>query len=238
MDWNRYEQGAGWTVLSDGRIIAQNRAQKEARLESIEVHGLACGKSGYEYRTPGKPKSMLQLYRDYAPIIEEASVRFDVPMYQILACIGIEATRLPSDRLRFNPRSVREEPGYLSDSRTPNKVSPGLMQTLLSTARGCLSDVPELDEHAALTREDLFVPRYSILLGCAYMRRQIERIELDERGFDPADPILNLVAAYNAGSVRKTTSNRWHLVTYSDHRIDRYMAWNNDAIAMLADLRT
>lgn len=228
--YRRYNGGRGWQVLDDGRIVADAPATPAARLDSLPIEG-----GGYLYRTKGQPLSMHQLWSDYEPIIREASSRFGVRAIHIMALIGIEAGRLPGDRLRFDPRSVREEPGYRDDRRTPNKVSPGLMQTLLSTAdqmnRKCLL----FDSGADLTREDLFVPRYSILLGTAYVRHQIDRFESDEEANDlPADdPIANMVAAYNAGSVRGTSGNDWHLVTYSDHRIDRFIAWANDAHEVL-----
>lgn len=179
---------------------------------------------------------MRQLFADYEPLLREAWCRFGVPEYTLMALIGIEASRLKSDQLRFDPRSIRLEPGYRSDAKTPNRVSPGLMQTLLSTAQEVLPDVPELQHETLLEREDLFVPRYSILLGAAYVKQQMDRLEPDEEGLPADDPVLNACAAYNAGSVRYTASNDWHLVTYGTWRVDEFIAWSNDAHTVLAEV--
>jgi len=225
MNWRRYQNGAGWQLAPTGHIMCETEP---------EAHGLQGrrldGHPGWLYRTKGEPKSMRQLLTDFGLELEEASACFELELPLLMACIGIESTRLRGDRLRFDPRCVREEPGYLSDARTPNKVSPGLMQTLLRTAQDMLPRVPYLPD-GVLTREDLFVPRYSIGLGAAYMRWQMDRLESDEEW--PNDPILNCVAAYNAGSVRYTPHNRWHLITYSDTRIDRFIAWHNDALEVI-----
>lgn len=229
--WNKYRGGRGWRVLEDNRILCADLPQPAAKL-TAKHHA-----DGYLYRTPGEPASMWQLYQDYASLLEEASERFRVPRCFLMACIGIEASRLKTDALRFDPKSIRFEDGYRSDEKTPHRVSPGMMQTLLSTARemnaryGVLRDVSGVIE--VVDRHDLWTPRYSILLGAAYMRHQMQRLEPDEEGFDPEDPILNVVAAYNAGSVRIDPASPWRLKTYSRHRIDRFCAWNNDAIEVL-----
>lgn len=231
MKWRNYQGGRRWAVLDDGRIAAEDKPPSNTNLIATTCDW------GWVYRTRGKPKSMKQLALDYGPILEEASEEFEVRMMYIMALIAIEANRLHGDRLRFDPRSVREEPGYLSDARTPNKVSPGLMQTLISTANGTNEKYGMFPDNLdrGFDREDLFVPRYSILIGTAYVRTQIDRYEEDERAnsIPPDDPVTNMVAAYNAGSVRPTTRNPWGMVTYSPTRIDRFIAWTNDAHEVL-----
>ncbi len=121
--------------------------------------------------------------------------------------------------------AVREEPGYLDDAQTPHRVSPGLMQTLISTAREALAD-PRLDR-AALLRADV-----SLAAGAAYIRRQALGGR-NPTGFDPA-----LVAvAYNAGSLRPAR-NPWGMVQTrrgDGWHADALCRFFNDAMALLAE---
>src|SRR5207253_652812 len=92
--------------------------------------------------------------------------------------------------------AVRLEPGYVSDEQTPHKVSPGLMQTLISTARETMQ--------MSFDRSWLLQPGNSILAGSSYIARQASLT-----GFDP--PLV--AAAYNAGKLayQNGGQNRWKL---------------------------
>lgn len=119
--------------------------------------------------------------------------------------------------------AVREEPGYLDDQTTPHRVSPGLMQTLISTAREALSD-PRID------RARLLQPETSLAAGAAYIRRQAISARVPT-GFDP--PLVAI--AYNAGSLRPA-QNPWGLVQTrrADHfHADVFCGFFNDALAVL-----
>lgn len=96
--------------------------------------------------------------------------------------------------------AVREEPGFVSDEETPHRVSPGMMQTLISTAREALRD-PAIDR-AALLR-----PEVSLAAGAAFIRRQAMGGRTPT-GFDP--PLVAI--AYNAGSLRLAANNPWGMV--------------------------
>lgn len=227
--WNSYQGGRAWRRLADGTIVAQ------AKSDFFPSTAAPDGNGGYVYRTKGVPLTAHTAMQDFGAALRRASAEFDIPVYVLFAMMAIEATKQKADTSHFDPRSCREEPGYVSDLKTPNKVSPGLMQTLLSTAQGenvrrklYLGPDGELE---LLTREDLFVPERSIMLGAAYMRFQIDRKEDDELGFDDDDPVL-LCSAYNAGSVRETNTNDWHLLTYGESRMDKFIAYNNDMIAL------
>ena len=119
--------------------------------------------------------------------------------------------------LSGNPNAIRLEPGYVSDGATPAKVSPGLMQTLISTARDALPGV-------AIDRDWLFVPANSIRAGTAYIKKQSGGTKLDP-------PVV--ACAYNAGSVVENTGagNRWRMRQFpigtSEH-CDRFVGWFND----------
>lgn len=55
---------------------------------------------------------------------------YDLPVELIVATICTES--------RGKPEAIRTEPGCRSDQETPGRVSPGLMQTLISAARETL----------------------------------------------------------------------------------------------------
>jgi hypothetical protein len=162
------------------------------------------------------------LFQDCRNDLDEASERFCVPIAWIMATVSIEATRI-GRTLHFDPQCVREEPGFRSDTETPNRVSPGLMQTLISTAQAMHDRYDLNDIDRPRTRFDLMSARTSLLHGTAYIAYQMGRYS--------DDPVLSCVAAYNAGSVRDA-SNVWNLRTYSDTRVDKWLAFHNDARAL------
>lgn len=208
-EWERYKGGKEWRITKTG----------------VET------REGYP-RTKGDPISMYTLYTDYGADIDAAAERFDIPNYVIMAMISIEATRVKDDRSHFDARSLRIEPGYISDAKTPNKVSPGLMQTLISTAEW-MNDKYDLyrqfnGDREPLTREDLFIPSRSIMAGTAYIRHLADKYSME------FPDIVLLVAAYNAGSIRYTDKNPWRLVTYGDGRIDKAIEFYNDSLAVLS----
>lgn len=206
--WNRHEGGWGWRY-DDGYIVAENPPQESADI-GWDKHD-----DGYIYRTHGEPISMRTLNLDYLPDIAESVWETEVGHSRVAAVIAIEATRLANDSMRFDPRCMRPE---------DDNASYGLMQTLITTAQQMVDDgrVPIISSRT-LTDEDLYVPRISIACGVAYMDYQLDRYNDDIKAF---------VAAYNAGSLKTTDKNPWHMLTYSPHRIDRYMAWNNDYVRL------
>jgi len=215
-DWTRNGDGRGWRYDGD-LVIAELPPQDDANLAYESHPG-----GGYIYRTHGVPSSMENLFQDFGKSLEEAAEFFELPLGDIMALIGIEADRLPNNR--FNMTASREEQGFESDSGTPHRVSSGLTQCLLSTFNSVQGDFAELmDPIENLTRYELWVPRRSILGGAAYMARQFKK---------HPDRVMAFVAAYNAGGVY-SDDNVWNMRTYSDTRIDRWMAFVNDWTAAL-----
>lgn len=114
---------------------------------------------------------------------------------------------------------------YRSDEETPNRISAGLMQTLLSTAQA-VNDRFEvylnLDGSVKqLTRYDLMSPEVSIMLGSLYCVMLMEENETED--------IMLLQAAYNAGAVYSSKKNRWNLRMYGAQRFEMFAAYYNDA---------
>lgn len=170
-------------------------------------------------RTAGPPRTAAAAWDRHGSAMQAAARRFGVPVELLLATVCTESGGRAD--------AVRQEPGYVSDEATPQRVSPGLMQTLIGTAREALGD-PSLD------RARLLDPAVSLDAGAALIRRQAVRGSLPT-GFDP--PLVAI--AYNAGSLRPTADQTWGLVqTRRDARhwhADSFVAFLNDAFAVLAE---
>ncbi|MEF8707598.1 MAG: transglycosylase SLT domain-containing protein [Candidatus Accumulibacter propinquus] len=162
-------------------------------------------------RSPGQLVTVPRVWQDYGALIADAATTYKVPLELIVATIFTES----SGRADVS----RIESGWESDELTPHRVSAGLMQTLISTAREVLPDLPD----RKLTRDSLFKPETSIAAGTAYISRQQTRTH-----FDP--PLV--ACAYNAGSLSKSSDadNRWK-ITQTDGHADRFVQGFNDCFA-------
>ncbi|GAA0591382.1 hypothetical protein GCM10009416_32290 [Craurococcus roseus] len=172
-------------------------------------------------RTPGPPRTAALAWERFRTPMQDAARHSGVPVELLLATACTESGGRAD--------AVREEPGYASDEATPQRVSPGLMQTLIGTAREALGD-PSLD------RARLLDPAVSLRAGAAVIRRQA----VSGRRPTAFDPPLVCVA-YNAGSLRENGAGDcpWGLAqTRRDARhwhADAFVAFFNDGVAVLAD---
>lgn len=166
-------------------------------------------------RRAGTPTAA-RAWATHGAAMQRAAKAQSVPVELLLACACTESGGRAD--------AVREEPGYIDDASTPHRVSPGLMQTLISTAREALAN-PRIDRAALLD------PETSLAAGGAYIRRQA----LGGRaptGFDP--PLVAI--AYNAGSLRPA-QNPWGLVQTrrgDGWHADAFCGFFNDAFALFA----
>ena len=163
--------------------------------------------------TRGEPETVRRVWRRYGRSIAAWCSRAGVPVELVIATICTESGGRAD--------AERPEPGYSSDRETPHRVSLGLMQTLISTAREALA-MPEID------RAWLLDPDNSIRAGTAYIARQA-RIT----GFDPP----KVACAYNAGGVYLQTGagNRWKMRQFpigTGQHCDRFVQWFNDCFRM------
>ncbi len=151
-----------------------------------------------------------RVWRDFGPLITEAAARHNVPAELIVTVIVNESG---GRRGTINTYSR-----YVSDARTPSRVSIGLGQMLLSTARAIMKD-------RSIDRAWLLTPRNAIDAIAVYLDRQYRTT-----GFDP--PLV--AAAYNAGALYRDPSpaNRWRLRNHPVGRsiyIDTFVAVANAA---------
>lgn len=155
-----------------------------------------------------------RIWRDYGTLITEASTRYGVPAELMIAIIVEESSGRPQVFLR--------EPGYISDARTPDKITIGLTGLLLSTAR-------KVTGNAAIDRRWLYDPANAIDVSARYVAQQYQLT-----GYD----VPKVAAAYNAGGLYHDPSpgNRWKMLTYpkgSSRFIDNFVTSFNMATAYL-----
>lgn len=228
MNWERFSGGAGWRVTPSGRIELENALANisPANRGAYRVDGEGA------LRTRGEPSTARVLLAEYGGAIKAAAQAHGVSWAVVAAMVTIEARRIPGTR-SFDPVSLVDEdaraglievPFHRYRDR-PRRVSAGLMQTLLSTARAMQDRyAPPWEPVGAmghLDLSDLCIPERSLWLGAAYIRHQMATYG--------SDPVL-LVAAYNAGSLRETGKNPWHLRTYGRDRIPKFAAYHNDLL--------
>jgi hypothetical protein len=163
--------------------------------------------------TPGQPQTVRRVRDQFGPSIGRWSEHFGVPAELIIATICTETSGNPADE--------RKEPGFVSYEETPGRVSIGLMQTLINTARDTLG-MPQIDHNW------LLVPDNSIRAGTAYIAQQKSTTR-----FDP--PLV--ACAYNAGGIYRQdgAENRWRMRQFpigTSHHADRFVAWFNDCFRM------
>ncbi|MFQ5587931.1 MAG: peptidoglycan-binding protein [Nitrospiria bacterium] len=163
--------------------------------------------------TGGKPLTVKRIWGQFGDSITEWSETLGVPAELIIATICTETGG--------DPTAVREEPGYVSDEKTPHKVSPGLTQTLISTARAALGD-------DSIDRAWLLQADNAIRAGAAYIALSWKKTH-----FDPP----KVACAYNAGGVyyNQSEKNRWKMRQYpinSAEHANRFTKWFNDCFLM------
>jgi hypothetical protein len=166
-------------------------------------------------RSPGKPETVARVWRDLRAPLIQWSTDLGVPLELIIATICTES----GGKLDI---AARKEPGYISDEETPHRISPGIMQTLIATARSVVG-------HAMVDRAWLEQPANSIQAGTAYIASQWKSTH-----FDPP----KVACAYNAGGVYYNSSdqNRWKMRQYpigTDKHANRFVEWFNDCFAVL-----
>jgi len=161
----------------------------------------------------GEPQTVRKAWKNYSDSIDKWSLQLGVPAELIVATMCTETSG--------NASAIRKEPGYVSDDKTPNKISPGLMQTLISTARAVLAD-------DTINRDWLLIGDNSIRAGAAYMASQWK-----VSNFDPP----KVACAYNAGGIyyNDAAANRWKMRQYpigTAEHANRFIQWFNDCFLM------
>lgn len=170
---------------------------------------------GAPERSRGKPDTVARIWRDLRGPLVQWSATLGVPLELIIATICTES----GGDLKVH---AREEPGYISDEETPHRVSPGIMQTLISTARVAVGE-------QGVDRSWLEQPANSIQAGTSYIASQWKITH-----FDPP----KVACAYNAGGVyyNGSAQNRWKMRQFpvgTGEHANRFVSWFNDCFEVL-----
>ncbi len=197
-----------WLLTQVRRLARPHRrfpdsVQWALRPEGVSVEGAA------PETTAGEPRTVRRIWEAYGDSIARWGRDFGVPVELVIATISTETGGKADAR--------REEPGFEDEARTPHRISIGLMQTLISTAR----DTLQLDY---IDAQWLLEPDNAIRAGTGYIARQSPKTL-----FDP--PVV--ACAYNAGGVYhdRSEQNRWRMRQYpigTSHHADRFVKWFND----------
>ncbi|TDQ82001.1 transglycosylase-like protein with SLT domain [Dongia mobilis] len=202
--------------MPDLAALREPHGFKDSQVWYLTPMGLLVGGENVPRTSGGPPRTVRNIWQNFGADIAAAARKHDVPVELVIATIATES--------RGNPNAERTEPGFVSYQATPGRVSIGLMQTLISTAR-------EASGNPALGPADLRMPAVSIDAGTAYIARQG-----GITGFDPP----KVACAYNAGGLYHNTgsANRWRMRQYpigTGAHADRFVAWFNDCFLLFDD---
>jgi len=195
-DWQSFRDSVSWRLNADGILTERGPVRIRPR---------------ERYRLRSVPKA----WRKYGGLIRAAARRYHVPAELFLTIIVNESA--------LDPRAYKTYRGYVSDRKTPDRISIGLGQILISTARFMLRD-PSID------RAWLENPANNIRMIGIYLNRQYRLT-----GFDPP----KVAAAYNAGGLYRQNgpANHWKMRNYPVGRsvyIDLFVAVFDEAMRYLA----
>lgn len=176
------------------------------------------------HRTPGRPRTIVRYLNQWtSPLITYTQI-YQVPLSLLLMTLATENGPAYFDQQNnIKIRSIRKEPGYVSDKKTPHRISVGPGHLLISSAREAMDD-DSIDRSWLLDIEN----------NIRAMSAEISMRQDDHPNWDP----IKVAAAYNAGGLYKAIpgesrfGNRWHLRTYGNH-LDRASAWYGDACAVI-----
>ncbi len=194
--WHAYRKSVKWRLTGQGVVLCGQRL-------AIKPHE--------RYRL----ELVAEAWDRYGPLIRAAAHHYRVPAELIIAVMVNESG--------LKPKAHQKYRGYVSDDKTPHRISVGLGATLISTARYMLKD-------DAIDRGWLSDPSNSIRMIGLYLDRHYRL-----SGFDP----VRAAAAYNAGGIYADDSdgNRWRMRNFPlGHGIyiDHFVLVANEAIRYLA----
>lgn len=195
--YHRYQDGIAWRLGPAGVEVEKGRVPADKKKRAEIID---------------------RVWRDYGTFIADASTRYGVPAELMIAIIVEESSG--------RPQVFLHEPGYVSDARTPDKITVGLTGLLLSTAR-------KVTGNPAVDRRWLYDPANAIDVSARYVAQQYQLT-----GYD----VPKVAAAYNAGGLYHDPSpgNRWKMLSYpkgSSRFIDNFVTSFNMATAYLKDGR-
>ncbi len=123
-----------------------------------------------------------------------------------------------ADHYQLSRASVAATALTESNCTNPTGSSDGLSSGPMQVTASTCSALTGLSRATCRSRMHTS-PDFSFQVGAKYMGSSYQR---NQHHRDPP----KIAAAYNAGSLRKTYSNRWHMVSTGNH-INRFVLWYN-----------
>jgi hypothetical protein len=246
------ETRVGWLqadfVKFDEPVVGRLDWSKTPQIGSSSFHNFQNGQS-WKYdntgvyleddpdkplRSGGEPKTCAAILDIYEQQIFDASMKHGIPPELIVMTIATETGDTRKTKFTGAP-TFRWEAAHTTYSAGP-------MQTLATTAQEVITLLqlnydknavaPAFSSKPVPTPTDLklYDGAINIDIGTGEIKLNNKR---HSTGFDP----IKVAACYNAGSLRPTDANPWHLFTFGDH-LNRSAAWFGDACFLLDKLRT
>jgi len=123
-----------------------------------------------------------------------------------------------ADHYRISRASVVATALTESSCTNPSGSSDGLSSGPMQVTASTCSALTGLSRSTCRSRMHTN-PDFSFKVGAKYMGSSYQK---NQHKNDPP----KIAAAYNAGSLRSTTANRWHMISTGNH-IDRFVRWYN-----------
>lgn len=224
---------------------ASSHARPELSAEERNVLGsVAWGEGdasrGWPLRTAAAPEAVARMWATFGDLIERYAAASGVDRTLVMVQAMCEAAHSTSHPSGFNPKSSRTEKGYPDRTGENDRGDPerdardwaasggtrsshGLAQALIGTAARLVPELRKMDPRSH--RGWLYEPQNSWRVIALYLAQLPEH--------DRTDPV-RARAAYNAGSVRASSSTGWGAVMWSDAVEWTLVAYWNDAAAYLA----
>lgn len=192
-------------ILSDFHQKFPGSVRWRVTQDGVEIEGQGLIKPASAFLSRA-----VQFIKEFGSLFVAAAAEYGVPVELLIA------NSLTESAIKNPVTCIRKEPGYVSDEKTPHRISAGMCQLLISTARDTMND-------PSIGRDWLFVPINSIRACASYLKW------LNVHKGTGYDPVLS-ACAYNAGGLYQNlgVKNRWKLRQYplgtSEHA-DRFCGY-------------
>lgn len=177
----------------------------------------------------GNPVTCGAILERFGPWIAKFAEKHGVPPQLLVMTIATE-TGIYRKHGFTGPKTFRWEAHLPDFSAGPMQILSGTARWTNEKAKLGLADslFPTFDRKPNPIPTDLalYDPEVALDIGAAYLRWQMDR-------YKTSNPMV-ISAAYNAGSLKKSSSKSWGIHYHGDH-LDRAAEWFGDACSLLQE---